>query len=196
MQGWKVGRLEGWKVGRLRGREPNIFVLRTPHSALRTLLILLPFLFLSSNCYYSTSASALPSTIKTVAIPLFQDETVETDIKEQLTDAIVEKFLENNQLRVVDVRDADAMVIGTITDVREEALAFSQGTINELRIWIVVNVRFEDVGNRDVLWEEEELLTFGDYEVVTGTETDREKGIELAVSKMAVEILNRTISGW
>jgi hypothetical protein len=97
---------------------------------------------------------------------------------------------------VVDVRDADAMVIGTITDVREEALAFSQGTINELRIWIVVNVRFEDVGNRDVLWEEEELLTFGDYEVVTGTETDREKGIELAVSKMADEILNRTISGW
>jgi outer membrane lipopolysaccharide assembly protein LptE/RlpB len=196
MQGWKVGRLEGWKVGRLMGRKPNIFVLRAPHSPLRTLLILLPLLFLSSNCYYSTSASALPPTIKTVAIPLFQNETFETDIKEQLTDAIVEKFLENNQLRVVDVRDADAMVIGTITDVREEALAFSQGIINELRIWIVVNVRFEDVGNRNVLWEEEELLTFGDCEVVTGTETDREKGIELAVIKMADEILNRTVSGW
>ena len=50
--------------------------------------------------------------------------------------------------------------------------------------------------NTNLLMEEEELLTFGDYEVVTGTETDREKGIELAVSKMADEILNRTISGW
>lgn len=175
----------------------RLAVLRTPHSVLRTLLLLLPLLLLSSNCYYSTSASALPSNIRSVAIPLFQDATVETDIKEQLTDAIIAKFLENNQLRVVDVRNADAMIIGTITDIREEALAFSQGTAsNELRIWIVASVRFEDVGNRDIIWEAEDLQTFGDYQVLTGTETDREPGIDIAVTRMADEILNRTISGW
>ena len=89
------------------------------------------------------------------------------------------------------------MVIGTITDIREEALAFSQGTTsNELRMWIIANVRFEDVGNRNVIWEAEDLQSFGDYEVDTGTETDREPGILTAVNKMADEILNRTISGW
>jgi|GEM_PF-431988 len=192
----KVGRLEGWKVSGLRVRRPDAFLFGRWHAIVGTLLILLSILLMTSNCYL-TSASALPSGIRTVAIPLFQDATVETDVKEQLTDAIVAKFLANNQLRVVDVRDADAMVIGTITDIREEALAFSQGTTsNELRIWIIANVRFEDVGNRNVIWEAEDLQSFGDYEVDTGTETDREPGILTAVNKMADEILNRTISGW
>lgn len=172
----------------------SILKLRPPHSALRTLLILL---FLAGCAHYSTSARAIPSHIRTVAVPLFENVTVEPGIKEPLTDAVIARFLQDNQLRVVDARDADAMIIGTIIDVREESLTFQQGQdTRETRIWIIASVRFEDVRERKVIWEEPRLSEWGVFQVVTGTDADRDPGIEQAIDKMAETILNRTIAGW
>jgi outer membrane lipopolysaccharide assembly protein LptE/RlpB len=160
-------------------------------------LLLLALTGLMGCGYYSTSTRAIPSHIKTVAVPLFQDATVETGIKEQLTDTIIARFVTNNQLRVVDVRDADALIVGTILDVREESLSFEQGqAAREARVWIIAHVRFEDVRNRRVLWEEQQMRAWGVYAVETGTQADREPGIAAAINKMAEDILNKTIAGW
>ncbi|MBM3264876.1 MAG: LptE family protein [candidate division Zixibacteria bacterium] len=153
---------------------------------------------INAGCWkYSTSAQAIPSGIKTVAVPLFEDTSVETGIKEQLTDAIVSRFIANNQLRVVDVRDADALIAGVILNVREESLTFGQGqSAREGRIWITVQVRFEDVRNRKVIWEEPRMEVFGVYAIQTGTQEEREPGITAAIAKMAEDILNKTVAGW
>jgi hypothetical protein len=160
------------------------------------LLGLIPLLF--SSCWkYSTSTSAIPSHIRTIAIPLFEDTTVETDIKERLTDAVIARFVADNKLRIVDTRDADAIIAGVILDVREESLSFTQGTAaREARLWIVARVRFEDLRNRRVIWEEQRMQAWGVYDIETGAQSDREPGIEAAIAKMAEDILNKTIAGW
>lgn len=150
----------------------------------------------TTGCY-SVSSRSIPSGIRTIAIPLFQDATVETDLKERLTDTVTARFLSNNQLRVVDPRDADALIIGTIIEVRDESLAFAQAqSARESRIWITVQVRFEDTRNRKVLWEEERLQAFGVYTVQTGALDEREVGVTAAINKMAEDILNKTVAGW
>lgn len=160
----------------------------------------IPFLcvFLAvTGCYYSTSQGSRSGDIRNIVIPLFENATVEAGIQETLTDTVIERFLINGEYRIVDTRQADAAIIGVITDIQEESVAFSEGTIaREVRLWIVVDVRFETVDKKEVIWEETQLRTFGDYAIDTGTDTDREPAIELAIGKMADEILNQSISGW
>lgn len=123
--------------------------------------------------------------------------TVETGIKEQLTDAIVTRFVTDNQLKVVDARDADSIITGTIVDVREESLSFDQGEdTRETRIWIFVHIRYEDARQRKVIWEEQRMQAWGIFEGTTGTDEDRQLGLETAIGKMADDILNKTIAGW
>ena len=161
-------------------------------------LCLLSLLTIQSGCsYYSTSSRSLPSHIRTVAIPLFQSATTETGIKEILTDAIVARFVTDNQLKVVDARDADSIVTGTIVNVREESVSFEQGVnTRETRIWIFAHVKYEDVRNGEVVWEDPDLQAWGVFEISTGTTEDRIEGIEQAVNRMADDILNKTIAGW
>ena len=150
-----------------------------------------------TSCYYSTSQGSRAGDIRNIVIPLFDNTTVETGIQETLTDTVIERFLTNGEFRIVDLRQADAAIIGVITDLQEESVAFSEGTLaREVRLWIVVDVRFETVDKKEVVWEERQLRTYGDYAIDTGTETDREPAIETAIEKMAEEILNQSISGW
>ena len=150
-----------------------------------------------TSCYYSTSQGSRAGDIRNIVIPLFDNSTVETDIQETLTEEVIEQFLNNGEFRIVDLRQADAAIIGVITDLQEVSVAFSEGTLaREVRLWIVVDVRFETVDKKEVVWEERQLRTYGDYAIDTGTETDREPAIETAIEKMAEEILNQSISGW
>ena len=161
------------------------------------LIPLLTACMVVTACYYSTSQGSRAGDIRNIVIPLFDNTTVEAGIQESLTDIVIERFLTNGEFRIVDLRRADAAIIGVITAVQEESVAFSEGTLaRESRLWIVVDVRFETVDKKEVIWEERQLRTFGDYAIETGTETDRESALTTAIENMADEILNQSISGW
>ncbi len=161
------------------------------------LITLLCVFTATSGCFYSTSQGSRSGNIRAIVIPLFENTTVEAGIEETLTDTVIERFLANGEYRIVDRRQADAAIVGVITDIHEESVAFSSGTTaREVRLWIEVDVRFETMDKKEVIWSEEGLRVFGDYAIDTGTETDREAGVELAIEKMAEEILNQSISGW
>ena len=168
--------------------------IRSPVACLITFLCVC---MVVTACYYSTSQGSRAGDIRNIVIPLFDNATVETGIQETLTDKVIEQFLNNGEFRIVDLRQADAAIIGVITDLQLESVAFSQGTLaREVRLWIVVDVRFETVDKKEVIWEERQLRAYGDYAIDTGTDTDREPAIETAMEKMAEEILNQSISGW
>lgn len=161
------------------------------------LILLLSACMAVTACYYSTSQGSRAGDIRNIVIPLFDNITVEPGIQETLTEEVIEKFLTNGEFRIVDLRQADAAIIGVITALQEETVAFSEGTqARETRLWIVVDVRFETVDKKEVIWEELQLRTFGDYAFDTGTDSDREPALEDAIDKMADEILNQSISGW
>ena len=139
---------------------------------------------------YSFSGSTIPSHIRTVAVPLFQDASAEFGIDQQITDALINALTQDNTLKIASQRSADAMLQGNITSVTDRAGQYdATETATDFRITITVTVAFEDVKKRKVLWEE----TFSQW----GTYTDdREEGILEAVDKLTTEIINRTVSGW
>ena len=149
--------------------------------------------------YYSTSGSSLPPHIKTVAVPLAENETLECGIETTLTNAIIASFVSDNTLRVVDQKVADSLIEVKIIDVKDEPLTYSAEKTGEeakeYRISIQVQVFYLDLRKDRKLWEEKLLEGWGVYEA-PGRPEQRAEGIEAAAKMLASEILERTVVGW
>ncbi len=155
----------------------------------------LAFVCLFTACGpYSFSGTSLPH-IKTVAIPIFQDQTAEFGIKEKLTEAVIDEFTRDNTLKITDRRNADSVIEGTILSVVDEAGTFTKGEkVKDIKVFITVKVKYEDLKKRKIIWEEE-ITQWGTFNPDEGPES-RQAGIEEAIAKIANEILNKSVSGW
>jgi hypothetical protein len=146
---------------------------------------------------YSFSGSGLPSHIRTVAVPVFENRTDEIGIREHLTDAITEVLVTDGRLRVVGPETADSIIEGTVVDYREQAYTYDRSeNVQEYIVRIYVDVSYQDVRNRTVIWEEERMEGWGTYDVSVSPPEDIDTGRERAIAKLAEDILNKTLSGW
>ncbi|KAA3657445.1 MAG: hypothetical protein DWQ10_13245 [Calditrichaeota bacterium] len=154
--------------------------------------------FVVTGCgYYSFSGSTLPH-LKTIAIPTFQDDTAEFGVKDDLTNSLIEAFTSDNTLKIADQRNADSILTGRLLAVRDGAGAFNRSeTVNEIRVTVSVEVKFEDLQNRKIVWEDK-LSQVGTYAPSGGStsNTTREEAIAEAIKNITDEVLNRSISGW
>ena len=154
----------------------------------------------TASCAYTTSTALLPSHLKTVAIPAFENGTTEHTLEQDVTDAVIARFVADNHLKVVDQRAADAVITGKITAYRNTVFGFSQGAqAQEYRVVLTASVTFKDrIKNRE-LWSEPELVKTANYYVVdtpgatAKTELD---GRREAIAKLAEEIVTRSVEGW
>lgn len=163
-------------------------------------LTLLLWSIVISGCgYYSFSGSTLPPHLRTIAIPIFENRTTEFGIPEDLTDALIDKFTEDNSLKVLDRRAADSMIEGIILSVREQAGAYTvQEQVKEIRIYIRIQAKFEDIKKNAVMWEQE-FTQWGTYNPdlpLTQSGSSRQDAIEEALEKISADIFNKTIGGW
>ena len=151
-------------------------------------------LLLISGCgVYSFSGSGL-SGIKTIATPLFDNQTQEYGLREALTEEIAERFVQDNTLKVVNERSADSILRGVITKYEREAHTFDEEeNIEEYIVRIWVEVTFEEKKGKKIIWKEDNLLGWGIYSAQDETE---EMGKERAIEKLAEDIVNKTVKGW
>ncbi len=153
------------------------------------------------SCGYTTSPALLPSHLKTIAIPVFENSTTEFTLEQELTDAVVRRFVSDNKLKVVDERSADAVVRGKIIGYRNSVfgISSSQAVAQEYRVAITVEVTFKDqVKNREV-WKEPYLEKTANYYVqdVPGqTARTEQDGRREAITKIADEIFSRSVESW
>jgi hypothetical protein len=156
--------------------------------------------FLAASCGYSASPALLPSHIKSVAIPVFENETTEYTLENELTDAVIQAFVEDNHLRVVDERSADAIIRGKVVNYRNSVFGFTtQAGSQEYRVTIGVSVLFKDLVKNREIWNEPSLVKTANYYVqdVPGQTAKTElDGRKEAIDKLADEILTRTVQSW
>jgi len=156
-------------------------------------LVFLFGLICMHGCYSFSSSGA--SHLKTVAIPIFQDQTAEFGIKEELTDAVIDQFTRDNTLRVTDRRRADSLIEGTIVGVSDRAGAFSSDeSVQDIKVFVTVTVEFQDLKKRKTVWEEE-LSQWGTFNPDEAGQS-RATAISEALDKIATDILNKSVSGW
>ncbi len=152
---------------------------------------------LVSGCAYSFRGGSVPAGLKTVAIPLVQDQSGYGDpaLRDMLTQKLTDAFTSDNTLQITSQNTADSKLQTVITKVKDEPSAVSGGEfVTTRKITVTVHVTFEDLKQRKKLWEKD-FTNWGEYPSGSGP-TERNQGITDAVQKITEDILNETVAGW
>jgi hypothetical protein len=167
---------------------------RTSYFVLPTCVCLCALLY-SSCAYYSTSSSFLPAHIKTIAIPLFANETYEYGLAEKLTDAVIDKFMATSRLKVVSRKTADSILEVVVRRVTDEPFTIGEReTAQQYRLTVSISAVYRDIKTNEVVWESDALEGWETYEL-TGA-GDRDQALNQALEKLAADIFNQTLAGW
>jgi hypothetical protein len=133
-------------------------------------------LLLSPACGYHVAgtASRIPPDVKTIAVPAFKNQSSTFRIEQQLTAAVTREFLERTHYRIVpDPADADAVLKGTVKDVRTRALTFdvNTGRATTLQVQAIAEVKLEDLHSHRLLFSNSNYLFREEYQVSESAST-------------------------
>jgi len=153
----------------------------------------------AGGCGYTLS-SVLPSHIKTLAVPVFANSTVEFGIADEVTRQLQDSFLADRRLKIVGEREADSVLRGTVLTYRNQVFGYTQQErATQYEIVLAVKILFRDlVRNRD-LWKEDALTVRTTYNVIPVGATPAKTEIEAraeAVKTLADQVVSRTVQGW
>ncbi len=154
-----------------------------------------PFLLLVtlllSCCTYSFSG--LSSEIHSVAVPVFGNKTARYGVEEVLTRKVIDAFIADNRLKVVERGMAGSVILGEVVGFSREPFSYDEKEeVRQYRVAIALQVSYQSLPEEEAVWEAR-IDEWGTYSALTGTEED---GIEEAASKLAEEVVRRTLERW
>ena len=156
--------------------------------------ILCPALILA-GCFSYSFKGSLPSNIKNIAIPLFDDNTAYPGVREDLTNGVIDEFIADNTLNVTRESEADIIITGTISSIREKAAIITGNeTVEEIQMVVSVRAKCEDIKNQKIMWEKT-ISEFG-LMAANGSQEDRDNAIQDALVKITEDVLNNTLANW
>lgn len=159
--------------------------------------MLLCILVGSTGCPYSFRGASVPPHLKTIGIPLVDDQSGfgEPGLREKFTTELTNGFIGDNSLEVADRNTADCILEGIIASVSDAPAVVGQGEeVSKRRITVSVRFTFQDMKLRKKVWEKT-LSNWGDYDSGGGL-SQREQGLSEAIRKLTEDIILETVSGW
>jgi len=169
------------------------------------------------NCGFYSMAGSIPPHIRSISIPLLDNETAEFGISEEITDNLLEKFTDENILRVVDEENSDSILRGSIVQAEDIPYTYSkEEVVGEYRFTISIDVEWVDVANDKILLQKifkgwgaygiggdistDEIDNDGDG-LIDDEDSDeigdaRSFATKIAVGKIAQDILNDILTTW
>lgn len=164
---------------------------------LRPHLLLLPLLLLS-GCY-SFKGGAPPVGIKTIAIPQVEDNSGygRATIRQQMTQLLVQKFRDDNSLRIVEPTGADSRLEVTITRISDRDRLNVSTTEYETVLGMVIeaHVTFTDNVKKRAVYKDKGFIGRASYKVTDG-EGGKSQAIQQALDKLTSDILLDVVAGW
>jgi hypothetical protein len=154
-------------------------------------------LLLLGGCLYGFAGGGLPSSIKTVAVLPFDNQTPEPTLTNEVSVAVREAVQSRLGLREASESQADAVVRGTIARYEPDLPVAYQGdqnnqvTVSRRLVQITVSVEILDQRRNKSLWSRSGLLLEGDY--TPGQEAD---GRQKALDKLVTNIVEGAQSQW
>jgi len=162
-------------------------------------------------------AGSIPPHIKSIAIPLVDNQTAEFGIAENITDNIIAVFNEENILRIVDEQNSDSILNGKIIKIVDAPYTFnSQEAVSEYRITISMDMTWVDTKN-DAELLKKTYTGWGAYGLSGDINTDgidndgdgkiddadddefgepRTFATKIAITKIAEDVVNNILTAW
>lgn len=99
-----------------------------------------------AGCANYQFGSAHAQEVRTVAVPVFENTSLEPGLERLLTEAVIRRIQRTTPYRVTSPDAADTVLIGEITEVRRRSLSRRQGTglTEELAYELVMDLSWVD----------------------------------------------------
>ena len=159
------------------------------------IIISVLFVLILPGCRYQLQPQ-LPAAASKIAIPTFNNQTFQYGLGETLTNSVVEQFLLDGRLRVVEEKEADLILRGKITQYLKETLSEVSRDLAEYRVRIKVSVALVSTKDEKALWEKkvEEATTYTPTEGGK-VQTDHD-AIRQTSKKIGEDLVNLVMEGW
>jgi len=133
-----------------------------------------------------------------VAVPLLENESLEAGIHQALTDSLIQGFVADGALRVVEEDQADAILQGIVLEIKEDPFTYGgQSGAQQYRISVFVKVVFYDARQKQAVWEMERMRGYGIYDASLQRNEERAKGLGAALRMLSRDVVDRTqVGGW
>ena len=174
-------------------------------------------IFIIVGCSYYSMAGSIPANINNVYIPLIKNDTAEFEISENLTSKITQEIAIQNILKITDDSNSDSTILGVITSATDGPFTFdSNEQVDEYRFSISLKILWVDNENEKNLIEKT-FTGFGNYSINNDPSSDgidndndgildendddefgdsRELAINIAINKIASDVVNSILSTW
>ena len=174
-------------------------------------------IFMLVGCSYYSMAGSIPANIYNVFIPLIENDTAEFEIAENLTSKITQEIAIQNILKITDNSNSDSTILGVITSATDGPFTFdSNEQVDEYRFSISLKILWVDNENEKNLIEKT-FTGFGNYSINNDPSSDgidndndgildendddefgdsRELAINIAINKIASDVVNSILSTW
>ncbi len=152
-------------------------------------------LLFAAGCgyHFKGKANNLPKDIKSISIPIFKNETTETNIENLFTNALIAQFVRSKEFKITDVDKADAVIYGVLKRYSNDTLTYSGGgKVSQYRVRVVAEVTLVRAKSKEVIWRAKHLEEFEDYDASTNTienEANKEKAFQ-SLAKFMAEIIH------
>jgi outer membrane lipopolysaccharide assembly protein LptE/RlpB len=123
---------------------------------------------LSCGYHVAERGDRLPPDIKTIAVPIFVNQSQTFRIEQKLAAAVSREFLERTKFQITpDAKGADAVLKGTVKDVRRGVITFdlTTGRASSLQIQVMADVQLEDLHSKKVVYANPNFVFREEYQV-------------------------------
>jgi outer membrane lipopolysaccharide assembly protein LptE/RlpB len=149
------------------------------------------------GCGYTlVGRGSLPKHIETIAIPVFENDTMKSGVEDIVTQAFIEEFVKGGKLRLVSENNADALLIGAINSYQSDEVAdFDEGVVTSYYLTIAIDIELRDLKNDVTLWEKKDMT---EKETFSGgpdvNPTDEQENEDEALEKLAEELATQVFT--
>ena len=149
-------------------------------------------------CSYSFTGSSVPEHLHNILIHGFKDKTHsgEGNVAELLTNLILENFITDNSLTVIDKGKADSELSGSIVSIKDRMETVTGETITQRKVTVKVKAVYRDNVKKKKVFDK----TFSAFATYDNNADDvvqaRSEAIATALKQIADDILMAVVARW
>jgi hypothetical protein len=155
---------------------------------------------LNTGCTDVTVRPGLPDYMTNIAVPTFQNRTQQPNLENELTQQVVQEFLIDGRMTLVDSDEATSILQGTIVRYQLEPLLLDvHNTPEQYKMRIMCRLALKDTKAGQDIWTEDDFEESTTYYVANTRgipPEDEQLARKRLIEQLAKSILKRVVEGF
>src|SRR3954467_7631347 len=173
------------------------------HKVWRAVLFLILLVFVSGfgECYKPIKKNQLPTRIRTIAVPAFQNQALRYKIEHRFTEAVITEIVRRGRgIRVQSEREgADAVVDGVVKSFNFSGVLLDErGRARIFEVTIVAAVTIRDQVENRVIYDNQNYVFRGEFEFANDPRTffnEEDPAVQRIARNFAESVVSTLVNG-